>query len=98
LISAFLYKTDVTAYTPTSEESGFEASNLLDGLDSTFWKATSSATQEFIFDKGAALQSSFATSVFDAAAINIKEISYAADGTLWVCDTTTDKIYKQTEL
>jgi hypothetical protein len=47
----FLYD-NIGAYTPTSEESGFEAVNLTDGLESTHWTATSTATQELIYDAG----------------------------------------------
>ena len=39
-------------WTPTSEETGYEASNLIDGLDVTWWLATSSATQYLTFDSG----------------------------------------------
>ena len=37
--------------------------------------------------------SEFATSVFDASAILPLGISFAPDGTLWVCDDNTNKIY-----
>jgi sugar lactone lactonase YvrE len=37
--------------------------------------------------------SEFATSVFDAGATNPGGIDYAPDGTLWICDFSTDKIY-----
>jgi len=87
------YKAPVTSWTPTSETTGYEADNMLDGLDVTWWKATSSADQELIFDSGVPLISSFLTSVFDAAATIPTGISYAPDGTLWVCDYSTDKIY-----
>ena len=46
------YKTPVTAWTPTSEVSSFEADNMLDGLDTTWWKATGSGDQELVFDAG----------------------------------------------
>jgi len=44
-------------------------------------------------DSGWRAATSFATSVFDAAATNLTGISIATDGTLWVSDATTDKIY-----
>ena len=37
--------------------------------------------------------SEFATSVFDVGATTLTGISQAPDGTLWVCDTNTNKIY-----
>lgn len=42
------------------------------------------------------LISSFATSVYDGSATGPSGISIAPDGTLWVCDSTTDKIYNIT--
>ena len=39
--------------TPTSEETGFEAANLIDGLDVTWWLSTSGATQYLTYDSGA---------------------------------------------
>jgi hypothetical protein len=47
----FLYD-NIGVYTATSEESGFEDDNLTDGLESTHWTATSTATQELIHDAG----------------------------------------------
>jgi hypothetical protein len=47
----FLYDS-IGDYTATSEETDFEAVNLTDGLDSTHWTATSTATQELIHDAG----------------------------------------------
>jgi len=47
----FLYD-NIGAYTATSEETGFEDENLSDGLDSTHWTATSTATQELVHDAG----------------------------------------------
>jgi hypothetical protein len=47
----FLYD-NIGTYTATSEETGFEAVNLVDGLESTHWTATSTATQEIIHDAG----------------------------------------------
>lgn len=47
----FLYD-NIGAYTATSGEDGFEDVNLADGLDSTHWTATSTATQELIHDAG----------------------------------------------
>lgn len=46
------YKTPVTGWTPTSEVAGFEADNMLDGLDVTWWRATGSGDQELVFDAG----------------------------------------------
>lgn len=43
---------DSLVWTPTSEETGFEASNLLDGLDVTWWLSTSGATQYLTYDSG----------------------------------------------
>ena len=40
------------AWDPTSEETGYEAVNLLDGLDVTWWLAASGATQYLTFDSG----------------------------------------------
>lgn len=37
--------------------------------------------------------SEFETSVFDDGAIDPKGISFALDGTLWICDNQTNKIY-----
>ena len=37
--------------------------------------------------------SEFATSIFDASAITPRGVSFAPDGTLWVCVSSTDKIY-----
>ena len=37
--------------------------------------------------------SEFATSVFDASATSPRAISYASNGTLWICDSDEDKIY-----
>ena len=47
----FLYNT-VAPFVATSEETDFEAINLSDGLDSTHWTATSTVTQELIYDAG----------------------------------------------
>ncbi|MCK5603554.1 hypothetical protein KAR91_16840 [Candidatus Pacearchaeota archaeon] len=47
----FLYDS-VGPFIATSEEADFEAVNLSDGLDSTHWTATSTATQELIYDAG----------------------------------------------
>ena len=47
----FLYD-NMGAYTANREEVGFEAANLTDGLDSTHYTATSTATQEIIHDAG----------------------------------------------
>ena len=43
--------------------------------------------------KGGAAISSFATSVFDAAALSSTGISLASDGTLWITDNATNKVY-----
>jgi sugar lactone lactonase YvrE len=37
--------------------------------------------------------SEFATSVFDASATSPRGVSYSSDGTLWLADATTNKIY-----
>jgi hypothetical protein len=49
-----------------------------------------------INDAWAALKSSFLTSVFDVSATGPAGIAYAPNGTLWVCDSSTDKIYNIT--
>ena len=80
-------------WTPTSEEAGYEAVNLTDGLDVTWWRAATSADQDLIFDNGAAAISSFATSAFDGAAVNVRDVAFDPDGTLWVACIVTNKIY-----
>ena len=74
----------------TTTAAGFDVANLLDWREGSFWKAANSATQ---YITNTLLVSSFATSVFDASATAPQGISYASDGTLWICDGATDRIY-----
>ena len=83
----------IPAFTPTSEATGFEATNLIDGNETTIYKPTGFTDQVLTYDQGSALISSFDTSVFDASSTITTGISYAPNGTLWVCDSTTNKIY-----
>ena len=83
----------VPEWTATSEESGFEASHLTDGNETTLWKATDASGQTLTYDQGTAKISEFPTSDFDASALSIQGISVAPNGTLWACDTATNKIY-----
>lgn len=87
------YRTRVESWTPTSEETGFEADNMLDGLDTTWWRATSSADQEIVYDNGNSKVSEFPTSDYDASSTAPTGIDYAPNGTLWICDQTSNKIY-----
>ena len=131
-VPTIYYDYNLSGLVATSELTGFEASKLLDRLESTWWKATSAADQYITFDAGFGktigcdfvgvsghnlagtdfmLQysndnfssdindvwdrniSEFATSVFDASATSPRGISFSSDGTLWICDATTNKIY-----
>jgi len=83
----------VTLFTATSEVTTFEDDNLTDGNEISLWKASSTANQDLTFDQGATKISEFATSTFDASATSPTGIAYAPDGTLWVTDQNTDKIY-----
>lgn len=47
------YKHSLSGLVATSEVTGFEASKLLDRMESTWWKATSTADQFIAFDAGA---------------------------------------------
>jgi len=87
----------VPVFTPTSEATGFEATHLTDGNETTIWKPTGFTTQTLTYDIGVPLISSFATSVFDVSATSPNGISYAPDGTLWIVDTATDKVYNITQ-
>ena len=51
-VEAYYELSDGLTLTPTTEETGFEASNLLDGLDVTWWLSTSGATQYLTYDSG----------------------------------------------
>ena len=51
-LPTLLWKTDIDAYTVTSEVSGFEGTHLLDGNETTQWKATSTAVQYITYDAG----------------------------------------------
>ena len=47
------YDHDLSGLIATSEVTGFEVGKILDRLESTWWKATSSADQFIVFDAGA---------------------------------------------
>jgi hypothetical protein len=49
----FYYAHSLSGLTATSEASGYPVSNIIDRVDGTVWKATSTATQYITFDAGA---------------------------------------------
>ena len=89
-VPTIYYDYNLSGLVATSELTGFEVSKLLDRLESTWWKATSSANQIITHD---AVLSDFKSTIYDDLAISIRDICVDPDGTLWTCDFATGKIY-----
>jgi sugar lactone lactonase YvrE len=59
----------------------------------TYWTCDDNTDKIYNIASDGTLLGSFATSVYDAAAVAPKGIAFSPNGTLWVCDVVTDKIY-----
>ena len=83
----FFYKHSLTGLTATSEAAGFLVANVLDMLEGTLWKATSSSDQYILFDAGSG--NTYTADYIAIAGHNLKTraatltLQYSTDGTIW---------------
>ena len=83
----FFYKHSLTGLTATSEAAGFLVANVLDMLEGTLWKATSSSDQYIAFDAGSG--NTYTADYIAIAGHNLKTraatltLQYSTNGADW---------------
>ncbi len=98
----FAEKTSEFDWGSNSAESSVDYASLSGSVilenETTLWVCDSNNDKIYNIQTNGTLISSFATSVFDVSATGIGGISFQPitlppEGTLWVCDRTTEKVY-----
>lgn len=79
----FFYIHGLSGLTATSEAAGFLVANVLDMLEGTLWKATSSSDQYISFDAG--VGSTYTADYIAIASHNLKTVTlqYSSNGSAW---------------